>query len=149
MGEEVTGEGVNSGAIYKGKVIRPYPKYDDGSECKILITEVISGIGQKAGSEANIKNVKRSNEVAYVNNLVGPRPEPAKEPEFVTPFRADGRNVVDANGKVVFRVQFGGYRTNGYREELPMAKGYELARLAAEALSEKFAKPVEDSKSPF
>jgi ribosomal protein L35AE/L33A len=149
IGEEVQGEGVNSGALYKGRVIRKYGNF--GGECKIRITEIIGdrGIGQRVGTEANIKNVQRSSEVAYVSNLVGPKPEPTPEPKFVTPFRSDGSNVVDANGKIVIRIQYGGYTPNAYRSELPMAERYELARLVAEAPSEKFAAKVEDSKSPF
>ena len=150
VGETVQGIGINSGAWYEGVVVGQPVMVNAGS--KIRITKVLDnngGSGQKVGSEANIKNVKRSNEMAYVKNLVGPRPEPVEEPKFVAPFRSDGRNVVDANLKVVFRIQFGGYLTNQYRSELPMAEAYELARLAAEALTEKFAAPVEDSKSPF
>lgn len=85
----------------------------------------------------------------YVKNLIGPKPEPLKDPTFVAPFHSDGRNVVDANDKVVTRVQFGGYGTGTFRSELSMAEGYELARVIAVALSEYFSKKVEDSESPF
>lgn len=97
-----------------------------------------------------VSNLERINEVPYANNLVGPKPEPVKEPKFVTPFRHDGRNIVDANRRVVLNIRYGGYILDTYRTELPMAEACELARLIAEALTEKFAPAkVADSESPF
>lgn len=81
-------------------------------------------------------------------NLIGPKPEPVEEPQFVTPFRSDGANVVDANDTVVFRIQVGGYRQSAYRTDLPVRTRFELAQAAAEALTEKYGK-VADSNSPF
>ena len=93
-------------------------------------------------------NLERIEDMQYGKNLVGPKPEPVKEPEFITPLRADGANVVDDNGKVVTRVQFGGYVQGSYRSELPVATKYALAEIFAQAVNEKYGK-VEDSKSPF
>lgn len=84
----------------------------------------------------------------YGSNLVGPKPEPVKEPEFVTPLRADGTNIVDANGKVVTRIQFGGYTRGTYRSELPTATKYALAELFSKAVNETYGKK-EEKTSPF
>lgn len=147
----VSGNGIGTGTYYEG-VLVSFPRPGRKSH-RILVTKAreLKAGSTAPGSFASVVNVKKleDNQVTYVKNLVGPKPEPVEEPKFVAPFESDGRNVVDANRKVVFRVQFGGYTTNGYRSELPMAEAYELARLAAEALSEKFAKPIQDSKSPF
>jgi hypothetical protein len=88
-------------------------------------------------------------EMAYVTNLVGPKPEPAKEPTHPTPWTSDGANIIDANGNVVTRVQFGGYRQGSYRSEQPMATKYELARVIAEAVSKFYEVKAEDAQSPF
>lgn len=80
-------------------------------------------------------------------NLVGPKPEPVQEPDFPTPWRADGANVLDANDKVVFRIQFGGYHQDAYRSELPVATKYALAQEVVKAVN-KFHEKV-DSSSPF
>lgn len=82
------------------------------------------------------------------SNLVGPKPEPVQEPEFVTPFRSDGANIIDANGKVVTRVQFGGYIQGSYRSELPVQHKYRLAELFAKAVNELYKEGV-DAPAPW
>lgn len=149
--DRVSGNGIGTGTYYEG-VLVSFPRPGRKSH-RILVKKAreLKAGSAAPGSFASVINVKKleDNQVMYVNNLVGPKPEPVQEPKFVAPFGSDGRNVMDSNGKVVFRIQFGGYRPNSFRSELPMAEAYELARLAAEALSEKFAKPIQDSKSPF
>ena len=77
--------------------------------------------------------------------LVGPKPEPAKEPQHPTPWKAEGRRILDANGREVFRI-----RSKAASDEVPMAVAYELARVVANAVSAKFAPAaVKDSDSPF
>lgn len=97
-----------------------------------------------------VSNLERIEDMAVMrnSNLIGPKPEPVKEPKFVGPFRSIGRHVVDANSKVVVKVQFGGHREGGFSEQLPMDEAYDLATVIAEALTEKFSKK-EDSSSPF
>lgn len=80
-------------------------------------------------------------------NLVGPKPEPVQEPEFPTPWRADGANILDGNDKVVFRIQFGGYRQGAYRSELPVAVKYALAQEVVKAVNKLHQEA--DTKSPF
>ena len=82
-------------------------------------------------------------------NLIGPEPKPVQEPKFVAPFRADGRNVIDKNRRVVFRINFGDYMISSFRTELPASTAFELARVVADALTEKYAEKTEDSPSPF
>lgn len=151
VGDRVSGNGIGSGTYYEG-VLVAFPGPGRKSH-RILVKKAreLKAGSAAPGNYASVINVKKleDNQVTYVNNLIGPKPKPVEEPKFVAPFESDGRNVVDANRKVIFRVQFGGYRVGGYRAELPMAESYELARIVAEALSEKFAKPVEDSKAPF
>lgn len=151
LGDTVEGIGIGSGARYRGKLTE-FPRPGRKSH-RILVTQVNQRVvgAARPGSYASIINVKRVQEksVAYVKNLVGPRPEPVQEPKFVTPFRSEGRRVIDANGRVVYMIQYGGYAEGQYRSELSMAEAYELARVSAEALTEKYAAKVEDSKSPF
>lgn len=148
LGDLVEGNGVSTGTLYRGTLTsfaRP------GYRARITVTEVKEAKVGSAdpGSSASITNMRKVEEMAYVKNLVGPKPEPVQEPKFVAPFKSDGRNVIDANRNVVARITHGGYPAAGYRVELPMAEAYELARLFAEALTEKFATKAEDSKSPF
>jgi len=53
---------------------------------------------------------------------------------------------MDANGNVVFRI----LDRDAYRNvSVPMDQAYELARIVAEAVNEKFATKAQDSPSPF
>jgi len=94
-------------------------------------------------------NLEGIEEMSYVKNLVGPKPEPVQEPKFPTPWTSDGSNVLDANRKVVLKVRTGGYIQSEYVKDLPMAERYELAKVIAAAVTQFYAKTVEDSKSPF
>lgn len=150
LGDTVEGIGVGTGTRYRGKLVG-FPR--PGRKAHRILVKWVSQdvVGSiRPGACASIINVRKvEEEVTYVKNLIGPKPEPVEAPTFVAPFKSDGANVVDANGKVVTRVQFGGYTEGTYRLELPIAHKYELARVIAEALTEKFARRVEDSKSPF
>ena len=147
-GDRVRASGISSGARYEGTVIRTGGRMF-GAEALITITDVIKGKGQLVGTDAYVDQVERIEEMSqtpYVKNLVGPKPEPVQEPAHPTPWTSDGSNVLDANGTVVIRIVLGGYRA-GHRSELPIGHRYELARLIAEAVTEKFEAKV--SQSPF
>lgn len=149
LGDTVTGEGQGSGTVYEGVVLS---LAQPGTNPKIRVTKIRTPkVGSAIiGRPVYITNMKKvENQMQYVKNLIGPKPEPVKEPKFTAPFRADGRNVLDSGGKVVVRVQFGGYTTAAYRSELPMAEAYELAGVIARALTEKYEVTVKDSNSPF
>jgi hypothetical protein len=91
-------------------------------------------------------NLERVEEMSYVKNLVGPKPEPVQEPKHPTPWTSKGRDVLDANGSVIFRVQHRG----AYNNDVSMSEAYDLARIVAEAVTAKFAQAkVQDSPSPF
>jgi hypothetical protein len=87
--------------------------------------------------------------VAYVKNLIGPKPEPVQEPKFPTPWTSDGSNVLDANRKVVVKVQYGGYGQGEFSANLPLSERYELAAVIAKAVTEFYKAKAEDSDSPF
>lgn len=149
IGDLVEGTGIGSGARYRGRLVE-FPRPGRKSH-RILVTWINQPVAGsiRPGGCAGILNVKKvENQMAYSTNLIGPKPEPVQEPKFVAPFRNEGRNIVDANRRVVTRVTVGGHKLTDLRQDLPMNEAYELARLFAEALSEKFGK-VEDSKSPF
>lgn len=98
-----------------------------------------------------VSNLERIEEVAsnlYTENLIGPKPEPVKDPKFVAPFQAKGPNVVDSNGRVVTKIQFGGHLVGQIVADLSMQERYDLAKIFAEALNEKYAKKS-DAPSPF
>jgi hypothetical protein len=151
LGDTVQGFGIGTGSRYEGTVVRV-----ETFRCcaRVLVTKVLSG-DPKAGTAsigtyATLSNVTKVEQMKYVKNLVGPKPEPVEEPTHPTPWTSDGRNVLDANRNVVVRVQFGGYNLNSYREEQPMPVAFELARTIAEAMNEKHAPAkVADSASPF
>lgn len=150
VGEKVRGYGIRTGNLYTGTVITDWAS-TPGSECYIKI-ETQDGQKVHPGRQANIKNVERITEVSnhrYVENLVGPKPEPVEEPTHPTPWTNLGRRVLDSNGKVVLVVEKGNFNVGDYNKDLTMAPAYELARVIAEAVSEKYAMKVEDSKSPF
>lgn len=141
LGERVQGIGISTGAAYEGRIVID----------KNLSRDRGTDVGANPGYFATIELVKKVESMAYVNNLIGPKPEPVQEPKFVAPFRSDGRNVLDANRTVVLRIRDGGYTTGSFQRELPMAEAYELAQVVAEVLTAKFAKTttVEDSPRPF
>jgi len=146
-GDRVRGTGIVSGTRYEGTVVPVRSSIyglPEGAETHIKVTKVISGSGQSVGNGAYINNVERIEEMAYVKNLVGPKPEPVQEPKHPTPWASSGRDVRDANGNAVLRVT-----TRNTRDLVPMDQAYELARVIAEAVSEKFASKAEDSPSPF
>lgn len=95
-----------------------------------------------------VSNLERI-EMPYVKNLVGPKPEPVREPKFPTPWTSDGSNVLDANRKVVIKLRNGGYAPGEFSSELPMAERYELAQVIAKAVTEYYKTKAEDSQSPF
>lgn len=152
VGEKVRGYGVRTGALYTGTVVPKSAHHLLGAESRILI-ETANGVKARPERYANIKNVERITEVSnyrYVENLVGPKPKPVEEPTHPTPWTNSGRRVLDSNGKVVLVVEKGNFNVGDYNKDLNMAPAYELARVIAEAVSEKYAAPkVEDSKSPF
>lgn len=149
VGDLVEGTGVSTGTKYQGVLLS---LARSGYNPRIQVTKVKEAkVGSaEVGSCASIVNMRKVEYMSYSKNLVGPKPEPVQEPKFVTPFRSQGRNVIDANGTVVVRIERGGYAIGTVvRGELGMAHAHELARLFAEAVTEKYAAKVEDSKSPF
>jgi hypothetical protein len=147
VGDKVRGIGINSRAVYQGVVVSTRATVH-GADAMIKVTKVEQGFGQPVGSEANISNVERIEEMTYVKNLVGPKPEPVQEPKHPTPWTFKGRDVLDANGKVIFRIQVRGMYNNN-NNDVPMADAYELATIVARSVNAKFGKKAEDSPSPF
>jgi hypothetical protein len=149
IGDKVRGIGLSSKAEYEGTVVRnEIPLY--GAEASVLIKKVVSGYGQPVGTTAFVTDVERIQEMAYVKNLVGPKPEPIQEPKHPTPWRYSGRRILDANGGVVFIVRQASRTESGPVFDIDMSTAYELARVVTDAVNEKFAPAkVQDSPSPF
>jgi hypothetical protein len=148
-GDKVRGIGLNSRALYEGTVMDPEYRKLYGAEAIIKVTKVVKGFGQTVGTEVNVINVERIEEMPYVKNLVGPKPEPVQGPKFPTPWTSDGSKVLDADRKVVVKLQYGGYSEGEYTAQLPLHERYDLAKIIAAAVTQFYAQKVEDSKSPF
>lgn len=147
LGEKLRGTGHMTGSRYEGTVVGTGSAY--GPKIQITKNEDYPDTGSAPGRFAYIKNIERIEDMSYTKNLIGPKPEPVQEPKFVTPFRSVGRDVVDANDRVVFKVRNGGHKLGSFSQELPMDQAYDLAKVMAEALNEKFETKVKDAPSPF
>lgn len=143
-GDYVRGTGSRSDAVYTG-FISGKPTIPSATARILVHTK--SGEIQHRSKYADIKNVERIEEVSNVNAMVGPKPEPVSEPQFVTPFRSDGRAIVDANKRVVFRIESGDYMLGSAPRQVLVHDAYRLADMVAEAMNEKFGK--KEAPSPF
>jgi hypothetical protein len=79
--------------------------------------------------------------IETVTNLVGPKPEPVKEPTHPTPWKAQGKVILDANGVQVLKVQMRSEYNN-----IPLYVAVELADVITKAVNKYFEK---DTPSPF
>lgn len=149
VGDLVTGTGISSGTKYEGIVLS---QASPGFNTRIKVTKVKEVVGNRlsAPSYANIINVKKVEEnMSYVSNLVGPKPEPVQEPKHPTPWSASGRDIIDANGNRVLRIQFASAPDTRQDHLIPMAEAYELARVIKDSVNALHGKVVKDSPSPF
>lgn len=89
-------------------------------------------------------NLERIEEMTNYNNLVGPKPEPVKEPDHPTPWRRQGRVIIDANGVQVLKV-----RESSEYETIPTEKAFRLASVLVDAVNALFPASKEDAPSPF
>lgn len=154
VGDLVQGNGVSTGARYEGLVRRP--SFLENGETYITITRNISRergteVGGDPGKFASINNVKKVETVLKHSDLVGPVPEPVKAPKHPTPWKQSGRDIVDANGRVVVRLSQGDYLDIGFGgTHLDDGSAFKLAEVISEAVNAHFGgSKVEDSKSPF
>lgn len=98
--------------------------------------------GRKGSFGFYTNNLERIEEVTNYNNLVGPKPEPVREPEHPTPWVRQGRVILDANGVQVLKVS----KSSEY-QSIPLDKAYKLTQALVDAVNGKFSK--EDAPSPF
>lgn len=153
-GDLVQGNGVSTGARYEG-IVQRRSWVGDG-EAYIMITRNISKergteTGGNPGKYANINNVKKVETVLNHSDIVGPVPEPVKAPKHPTPWKQNGRDIVDANGRVVISLNRGNYVDSGFGStHLDAGSAFKLAKVISEAVNAHFGGgKVEDSKSPF